>query len=497
MPRRASDSTDRQGRLAEESMTPSSTRRWPQALVIALGMLVVFMVHFRPWEVAYMEEWPLAADWSSGGGAFTADYLSWTLSRPLHLIPTMLGLAIAGGAPGGIFLILALVAAAQLPVVIWALRPLSRSAWISGAIGLFLSLHPLWAGGFLQRFLPAQTAALALAVAAGMLVRWFVRGRILWLVSACLVLLTGYLAYPAPTVVAPLLAAVVALVVTTSWRNRIVGVAAVTATSAAMTLYSLVVARLLSPSGSSYELGNIEQAAVSGPREFTALVSGTLLNHGETILLAACGIAALGALLALSGVLPHSAGWVMAGAAILTPMTTIVYFGHTGWLQDIDRLAYVCSLTLFAALLPWGLRGSRVHAALQNTVAVTAVILSMVGAISGVQHWQSDIELQHRLLNELSPFVEQADGDEIIVVVDRSGTYGRMETFPLQYLSSASAVWNEDTTMVWLCFDPADVPSGGAACDPADTGDNTRPLRTVPMPNGSVEILLGHKESDD
>ncbi len=468
-------------------------------VVLIVATLIVFAAHFRPWEVAYLEEWPLASDWNSNDGwAFAPNYFEWTLSRPLHLLPSLLGLAITGGAPGGIFLILGLVAAAQLPVVVWALRPISKSFWVSASVGVFLALHPLWPGGFLQRFLPAQTAALALAIALGLLIRWLRTGQVRWIVWACVTLLVGFAVYPGPAVVAPLMALAIALVVQASWKRRIVSVAAVTATSAFMTLYSLVITRLISPSGTSYELGNIAQAGVTDVRALVSYVQSTLFARGELLLLAILAIAILGAVLALTGAIPHPAGWLISGVALASPVTTIVYFGHAGWLSDIDRLGYVISLALFVALSVWASSTRGIRVRLESAIAALLVAASLFGAVRGIQQWQPDIALQHRLLNALGPAVAQAEGDEVVFVVDRSGTFGYNGTFPLQYLGAASRVWNDDDTEVMLCFEePATLPSGATYCDPSATGNGARLVETLTMDTGTVDIFIGRKESND
>lgn len=469
-------------------------------LVYAVTCLLVFAAHFRPWEVGYLEEWPLAADWrSGGGGAFAADYLEWTLSRPLHLLPSLLGLVIGSGSPIGMFAVLALVATAQFVAVLWALRPVSRSVWINGAVGLFLALHPLWPGGFLQRFLPAQTAALALAITLGCLIRWLVAGRRRWIFGACTVMLAGFLVYPGPAAVAPMMALAIALALGAPWRRGAAAVGAMTATSALMTLYSLVITRLISPRGTSYELANIEVAGVSGVRELASLVISTLLASGEVLVLAIVGVACLGAALALSGVIPHRSGWVMAATALASLLTTVVYFGHVGWLVDIDRVGYVISLSLFVALSCWPASRAGSVISLETVAAAILVTATLAGAVQGILHWQPAIGLQHRLLTELGPVVRDThDNGEIVTVVDHSGTLGQMATFPLQYLGSASVVWNDDDTAVQLCFpDPAHVPSGGTLCAPSDTRDHARLVKTINLPSGHVDIYVGRKESDD
>ncbi len=469
---------------------------------LVAGTLLVFAAHFRPWEVAFLEEWPLANDWMGNGGwAIAPNYFEWTLSRPLHLVPSLIGLTLSGGAPGGIFLILGIVAAAQFPVVIWALGPLTRSFWTSAAVALFLALHPLWPAGFLQRFLPAQTAVLALAIAVGLVIRWLMTGRARWIVATFVTLLIGFAVYPGPAAVAPLMALAVSLAVRdTTWKRRIIAVVVVVASAAFMTLYSLVITRLISPDGASYELGNIEQAGVGSVRDLVTFIGLTLLRYGFVVVAGILAIGILGAVLALTGAVPHWAGWLITGVAVVSPLCAVVFFGHIGWLQDMDRLGYTTSLALFVALVVWGITGLSHRVRLQAIIAVAVAVLSIAGAARGIAVWQPYIAVQHQLLAELKPVVEEAEGDEIVVVVDRSGVFGTLYTFPLQYLSSASGVMNDDTTAVWLCFEETDItaiPSGGVACEPDDTGSDLRLVKSVPFGHGTTDIYIGRPESRD
>lgn len=513
MPRKASSApaAPTAGRAIESSTASKDTvtsrreasghdvrgRALVERVALVCGVLIVFAAHFRPWEVGFLEEWPLAADWNGGGGlAFAPSYFEWTLSRPLHLFPSFLGLALGNGAPGAIFIVLAVVAAAQLLAVVWALRPVARSFWLSGAVGMFLALHPLWPGGFLQRFLPAQTAALALVISMGLLVRWLRTGHVRWIISGCVTLLIGFAVYPGPAVVAPLLALTMALAVRSTMPRRVWAVVGIVLTSALMTLYSLVITRFISPNGTSYELGNIEVAGVRSIHDLVYYIQSTLMTHGQLVMLGVACIAILGAVLALSGAIPHPSGWLLTGAALVSPAVSVVYFGHIGWLSDIDRLGYVISLALFVSLTVWPLNSSDHRVKLQNVLAALIVLASITGAVVGIQQWQPSIAIQHKVLNALGPVVRAASENEVVSVVDRSTTLGQASTFPLQYLASASRVWNGVDTPVWLCFEaPATLPSGAVYCDPKDTGTDRRLATTVQMDTGTIDIYVGRRES--
>lgn len=467
--------------------------------VLVVGALLAFAVHFRPWEVAFLEEWPIAEYWMDEGAvAFVAHYFGWSLGRPLHLLPTELGLAVAGGAPGGIFLILGLVAAAQFLFTIWVVRSVSRSSWLGAAVALFIALHPLWPGGYLQRFLPAQTAELAMIIAAGFLIRWLQHGLVRWILGAGATLVLGLAVYPGSAVAAPVLAVVLALVVRATWRRRIIGVVVFTGASALMTLYSLIITRLIAPQGGTYEAGNFTESTTAGPRQAVTILSATLVSHGASILLGVAAIVALGALLALTGMIPHWAGWLTTGSAIVSPLCALVYFGNIAWLQDPDRLGYATSLGLIAALLVPPIASLGVRPRLENIVAVALVAASLLGAARGIQVWQPYVQLQHRLLAELEPVVRDASGDEIVVVVDHSGTYGSVYTLPQYYIKSASHVMNEDKTDVWLCSLATDPPLEGAAvCDAADTGVGLRSAGSFTVPQGTVDLYIGQRERRD
>lgn len=477
-------------------MTEYSRVRLQRAGLV-LGAIVAFAAHFRPWEVAFLEEWPIAEYWVDRGPvAFVAHYFGWSLGRPLHLLPTELGLAVAGGAPAGIFLILGMVAVGQFLLTMWAIRSVSRSFWLGAAVALFIALHPLWPGGFLQRFLPAQTAALAMIIASGFVIRWLQQGRVRWIVSAGVALLLGLAVYPGPAIAAPLLALVVALLVRASWRRRIIAAVVATATSALMTVYSLLITRLIAPQGGTYEAGNFTESTTAGPRQAITSLGTTLISHGATIVVGVAAVALLGAVLALIGAIPHRAGWLMTGTAVVSPLCALVYFGNISWLQDPDRLGYATSLGLGAALLvaPIAFTGRRPR--VEVVIAVALAVVSILGGVRGIQHWQPYVQLQHLLLAELAPVVREASGDEIVVVIDHSGTYGSQYTLPQYYINSASQVMNEDRTEVWLCSLATDPPLDGATvCHPADTGVDLRLARSFTVPRGQVDLYIGDRGS--
>ena len=464
-------------------------------VVLVLGAVLSFAAHFRPWEVGFLEEWPLAEIWIERGGlGFAANFAEWSLSRPLHLIPTGLGLAISAGQPWGIFLILGLVAAGQFLVTVWAVRGALASRWVSGAVALFVSLHPLWPGGYLQRFLPAQTAVLALAVTIGFLMRWLRSGgrqRLVWAAGATML---GLCVYPGTAAVTPLAALVLALAIRSPLRRRTAAVVVVLAASAAVTIYSLVIARLITPSGATYEAGNIAIGAAGGVREVVTYIASTLVNQGPWLVLAIVGVCAAGAALSLLGAIPPATGWLMAGAALVSPVGALVFFGNTAWLQDIDRLGYTTSLGIAVALVVWPVTttGARPH--LQAALAAALIAVALIGGFVGIRHWQPYIALQHQLFDELAPVVAEADGDEIVVVVDHSGTFGTQYTLPQIYISSASHLMNADDTEVWLCSLPGDPPLVGAGvCDARDTGDDLRLVRTFSVPAGQVDLFISRR----
>lgn len=469
--------------------------------VVVLGALIVFAFHFRPWEGGLLEEWAIADDWQRDGGwGVFAGYLQWTLSRPLHLFPTLIGLALGGGAPAAIFGVISVVAVGQFLAVIWALRPLSRSFWVSTAVALAVALHPLWPGGFLQRFLPAQVAVLALLLAVGFAVRYLLSGRTRWAIALGATLLAGLGFYPGPAVVAPIAALAVALTVSASLRRRIVVVATAVAASALMTLYSLAIVRIVSPTGAgSYELNNIEQAGVTSVGDLVRYIGFTLVGQGLLVIFGVLAVVGLGALLALTHATSDRVGWLIAGCAIVSPMTAVVFFGSAAWLQDIDRLGYTTSMMLSVALMLWPIaRGGR-RPILEHVVAGVLVVASLVGAWSGVRHWQQYVTIQHELFAALAPVMEDVEGDDAVVVVDRSGTLGQLYTFPIQYLDPAARVATGDATHVWLCFEEASsqpLPAGGTACDPSDL-EKLRLVTTAPIGSGEVDLYTGQWSPPD
>ncbi|WP_433586460.1 hypothetical protein [Microbacterium hydrocarbonoxydans] len=470
-----------------------SSRPWLRPALVVLGALVAFAAHFRPWEVAFLEEWPLAEFWMERGGfAFAANYFEWSLSRPLHLAPTGLGLALSGGTPFGIWVVLGLVAAGQFLAVVWALRSVGRSFWVTGAVALMISLHPFWPGGYLQRFLPAQTAALALFLAAGLLIRYLQQGRVRWIVWAGVAIILGLCVYPGIAVASPLMALVVALAVPSSWKRRIIGTVTITVSAAIVMLYSLVIARMIVPGGATYESGNFAPATVGGPREFVMHVGTVLVGPGFVVLGGIIFIALLGGALALAGAIPQWAGWLITGTAAVSPACVLVFFANILWLQDVERVAYATSLGLAIALLVWPLTSLGQRVRLEAVIAIVLVAITLVGAVRGIHRWQPYIALQHQLFSELAPVVKEAEGDEIVVVVDHSGMFGSEYTLPQHYMSSASHVMNGDPTRVWLCYLPTDPPLAGAVpCNDADTGKDLRLVSSFTVPQGDVDIYIG------
>lgn len=467
--------------------TTARPRRRLQVAALIVGIVVVFALHFRPWEIAFLEEWGFAFDWRRFGLAGVIDLMAeWTVSRPLHLVPTLLGLAIGNGAPGAIFFVLAAVAVGQLLLVLWALRPVVPSFWVRGALGLFLALHPVWAAGYLQRFLPAQTAALALVVAMGLLIRWLLHGRRRALVWACVAMLLGLCAYPAPAAVAPLMALAIALGIrNTTNRRRIAAVVAMVATSALMTVYALVISRIVVPDA-AYEQS--DGTVAIGLRAGVTLVGSTLLSTGMPVVLAIIAVAVLGAVASLTGSTPNAVGWLVSGIALVSPVTAVVFYGNTGWLGDIDRLAYVISLSLFVALCVWAANISGVRVRLEMVIVILVAVASLVGGVRGVLVWQPWVQLQHNLLAELGPVMREADDDEIIAVVDRTGTLGTVGAFPGAYLRVAAAYWNDDATSVWICPQPPDDPTEDVVCGTGESAQNFRLQETVRVPQGEIDI---------
>lgn len=397
-------------RIASVSTVPVPAPRpgkWLRPSVLALSVAIVFVAHFRPWEFAFLEEWPLAEFWVlSGPVDFFRHYAEWSLSRPLHLVPTGLGLLISGGALWGVWLVLALVAVAQFLTVVWALKPVSRSFWVNGAVALVIALHPLWPGGFLQRFLPAQAAALGLVVAAGLLIRWLQHGRIGALAGSGLALMAGLLVYPGPAVAAPLVAVAVALTLRATWRRRVIGVLTIVAATALVTLYSLVITRVIAPDAASYEAGNFGAGVTGTPRVILTLLIEALAGEGLILCAGIAAVVLLAVVLGLTrAVSPLSAGTIGV-AAVVSPLCSVVYFGNIAWLYDIDRIGYATSLGLIAALLAWPL-AARGRLPMQHAFAAVAVAASLVGAWYGIAQWQPYIALQHLLFEQIAPAMRE------------------------------------------------------------------------------------------
>lgn len=464
-------------------------RRWPQRTALIAGLIIVIALHFRPWEVAFLEEWGFAFDWQRFGLWGVIELMAeWTVSRPLHLVPTLIGLTIGNGAPGAIFIVLAAVAAGQLLLVLWALRPVVSSFWMRWALGMFLALHPVWAGGYLQRFLPAQTAALLLVVSMGLLIRWLLDGRRRSLVWACVVMFLALCVYPGPAAVGPLMALALALGIRSSTnRRKIAAVVAMTGTSALMTLYVLVISRIVVPD-SAYEQS--VGVMTVGLRDGITMVGTTLLSTGLPAVLSIIAVAVLGAVCSLTGATSNSAGWLISGVALASPLTAVVFYGNTGWLGDIDRLAYVISLTLFVALCVWAANTTGVRVRLEVVTVIVIVTVSVLGGVRGVLTWQPWVQLQHELLSEIGPVMAEAEGDEIVAVVDRTGALGTVGAFPAGFLMVAAIYWNDDGTRTIICPPPPEDPSDEAVCWAGETARDFRFQKTVQVPQGEIDVYI-------
>ena len=69
------------------------------------------------------------------------------------------------------------------------------------------------------------------------------------------------------------------------------------------------------------------------------------------------------------------------------------------------------SLALFVALCVWPLNSEGTRVKMEAVFAVILIAVSFVGAARGIQSWQSDIALQHKLLTALGPVVAEAEGE--------------------------------------------------------------------------------------
>ena len=204
----------------------------------------------------------------------------------------------------------------------------------------------------------------------------------------------------------------------------------------------------------------------------------------------------LGALLALCGAIPDRIGWLISGTALVSPACAIVFFGNLAWLADPERVAYATSLGLTAALLLWPIASLGTRPRLEAAIAILLAALALAGGVRGIQKWQPYIALQHQLFAELAPVVAEANGEEIVVVIDRSGTYGFEYTLPQYYVSAASHVMNHDDTEVWLCYEETDPPLGWAdPCEPEDIGPQPRYVRSFSVPAGEVDLYISSRDA--
>src|SRR4051812_27786878 len=85
----------------ESADRPAPATRAPSVhlrrVLLALSVLTVAALHFRPWQGAMLEDWGLAASWEADGAASLLPGLRTTLGRPFHLLPHYLGMALSDG----------------------------------------------------------------------------------------------------------------------------------------------------------------------------------------------------------------------------------------------------------------------------------------------------------------------------------------------------------------------------------------------------------------
>lgn len=473
-------------------------RRWWWVSVVAGGLLV-FALHFRPWEGGLLEDWETGNQWAQHGwGALPDSMRIYHTGRPLHFLLYYFGLWLANGSFVGGYLMLGLVAAGQFAAVLWALRPVSGSRWLSLGIALLIGLNPLWGVGYVLRFFPSQVMTLALFVSAGLLIRYARSGRWPFLLGSALVQLYGLLTYQAAAVVWIVAAVALALAVGAGWRRTVLAGAVSLACSAAVAAYSFAIAPLINPS--SYETVSRELGggSIVGPVTAVRQLLGTIIGQLPYVLLAIVLLVVLAAVLHLTGSIRTRQAWLIVGLALGSPLAGLAYINTMFWLSDAERVANTTSLTIAIALLVWAIGSTGRHPRLELIAAGAGVAGSIALVGVAIANWAGYAAVQQRVLAIVEPAVREATGDETVVVVDHSGVLG--DTYTLLsafHLTQATQLTFGDPTEDVLCtsdevpvrhFLPAcgdleidGEPADFAAMTPAGGGD---------IPGGRIDVYI-------
>lgn len=450
--------------------------------------LVVFAVHFRPWQGGLVEDIGLASVWDTEGFGGFVSRIPFAAGRPLHMLPHFTGMALSDGGYVGMYAILAGVAVGQLWGAWWALAPLVRSSTLRLVLGVVVALHPWWAAGDILRFLSAQVAVMSFVVWLGAAVRYLNGRSSWWLAAVVLVPAAGLLTYQSTAGPLALGAAVLAVALGGSRRRGIWLVLLTWGTVLAVLVWSSLIAPRLSDEA-SYESGLLTNGGGLDVVESTRVLLRTVAVDapGVIITLAAVGLLVIG--LGVHARITPVRTWVLLATLAAAPFTGLVFAAAQGLVSDHERIAQPIGMTAWfvAAVALSGVDLPR-----RTVWAFTAVALIPTLAASALAygHWTRLADERQSMVDAVVPIRDATDPGQRLVVADWSGRYGGLYLLLESYLDITIAEQEGPGAQVVLCT-PDQVPrvqSYAASC----TGlipDGAEHVGTVSTDLGDADVF--------
>lgn len=388
-----------------------------------------------------MEDWGFMSAWQDLGALSIVEAFPNTVGRPLHLFPHALGGLLGQGASWGYFLVLGLIAASQFATANWALRKTIKSDLLRLSFGFVISTHPLWAAGFVLRFLPASFSLLMFLVWLGFAIRYQRTSRLGHLYLSAFAILVSLLTYQALALTFILAAVLVsAAIKTANVRSRWALIGSTFVAVGAITAYSAGLAPLFRSTYESSILG-----AGSAPFANIFLELKTVGQFGFVILLA---------LLVLFGFFVLNTEYRRCWSK-----TELVTMGIVGGLSCLSGLTYVSSLHLNdpeRVLFPvstsvWVLvamslsrhivlKRPQERLAIQSRAAGVAIIFSALVSASNILSWADVSDTQRQVIFFLKDNISHSSPEDKFVLEDSSGKLGDVYLFLPPHLEIAKKV---------------------------------------------------------
>ncbi|QAY63396.1 hypothetical protein ET495_09190 [Xylanimonas allomyrinae] len=460
----------------------------------------MFLVHFRPWQGGLLEDWGFVQAWDATGFAAYRHLIELTAGRPLHLLWTFLGLGISGGGFVGMFLVLGLVAVAQLLGTVWALAPVVRNRWVLIFLGLAIALHAWWPAGQVLRFLPAQVSALAVVLWIGASIRFLAGRSTLWQVLAIGAPLAGLLTYQAPAGALCVGAVAISAVHGSTIRRRLWHVGLTVCTVVAAMAWSAVIAPRISPD--SYESG-LMTAPLDVRRALCAIARTLAIESPELLIVGAILALIIIVLLGRTAIATWQA-LVLLACVFMAPLTAMSFAFNLAHLNDPERVAQPVGMTLWIVATAVSILGAW-RTRLPHLIASVGIVASTAGAMGAYSTWTAFAELQQALLTSVAPIRSDASPSTRLVVEDLSGEFGDVYTFLPPHLNIAFYVEEGPGATVTLCT-PADVPrdhpiaarfpiTTTPTCEDLLVGKTVERVETVDADGRALRVLIVSQRS--